>query len=350
MRAVVLGGGIAGSFAALFLRERGFEVIGVGGRPSYPLSSLVLTLSMPHREDVELARRSLEIYRDFVRPKEVLSVDIFPSDIDKSVFSHLEDYRVADEVDGLRLGRDEVAVITKDYLIPVRRIVRRLRSRMGFSDSFGELRVDGRRAYVVADGRRLDGDAIVLAAGHANGQLAERAGLRLPFKPYACYAAVLLAASPIRRYSIGDHVLGWYGRPAFPPPLYIAGDGCGRPYEGPPAGYASRIARLASRRGGPLIPLFSKAGYCEVGPGGGPLYGRHPSVENLYVIGGLDGYGSMVGPALAERLADLAAGHEHKDPFRLEERLDSPDFDPCGTAERHEWNLDVRGSSQSAYR
>lgn len=28
---MVLGGGIAGTFAALFLREAGFEVVGIGG-------------------------------------------------------------------------------------------------------------------------------------------------------------------------------------------------------------------------------------------------------------------------------------------------------------------------------
>lgn len=61
MRAVILGGGIAAVFTAYFLRERGFDVVGVGGEVSYPLVSLVLTTSMPHREDIELALRSLEI-------------------------------------------------------------------------------------------------------------------------------------------------------------------------------------------------------------------------------------------------------------------------------------------------
>ena len=224
MKAVVLGGGIAGVFTAYFLRERGFEVVGVGGEVAYPLASLVLTLSMPYKEDVELAKRSLEIYRQFVELKEVTSVDILPrwADLSRLAVPH----QLADKVEGLRLGPDEVAVITKDYLVPVRKVVKRLRKELGFLDSYGLLRVEDGRAYVVADGRRVDGDFVVLAAGHRNRALAEAAGLAVPLQPYECYAAVFVTGRKTWRYSIGDYVLGWYGRP-LAPPLYIAGDGCG---------------------------------------------------------------------------------------------------------------------------
>ncbi|MEM1598275.1 MAG: FAD-binding oxidoreductase [Pyrobaculum sp.] len=333
MKAVVLGGGIAGVFTAYFLRERGFEVVGVGGEVAYPLASLVLTLSMPYKEDVELAKRSLEIYRQFVELKEVTSVDILPrwADLSRLAVPH----QLADKVEGLRLGPDEVAVITKDYLVPVRKVVKRLRKELGFLDSYGLLRVEDGRAYVVADGRRVDGDFVVLAAGHRNRALAEAAGLAVPLQPYECYAAVFVTGRKTWRYSIGDYVLGWYGRP-LAPPLYIAGDGCGRYGQGPPPGYLSRMTSLLSRRVGAVIPLYLKTGYCEVGPAGGPVYGRHPHVENLYVVGGLNGYGSMVGPALAERLAYLIAGGGVEDGFRIEKYKQTA-FDPCAVQERHDW-------------
>jgi hypothetical protein len=135
---------------------------------------------------------------------------------------------------------------------------------------------------------------------------------------------------------LGTTSWGWYGRPATPP-LYIAGDGCGRLGQGPPPNYVRRITALMRQRGAPALPLYLKTGYCEVGPHGGPLYGRHPAVENLYVIGGFNGYGSMVGPALAERLAELVGGRGSGDVFRLERYLDSKPFNPCEVAERHDW-------------
>jgi len=334
VKVVVLGGGIAGVFTAYFLREAGFDVVGVGGELVYPLSSLVLTQSMPYGEDVELARRSLEIYRRFVEPREVVSVDILPRWVDLSRLT--TPHEVTDRVEGLRLSPDEVAVITRDYLIPVRRIVARLRKELGFSDSYGLLKVRDGRAFVVADGKKIGGDVVVLAAGYRNSILAKEAGLALPLEPYECYAVLYIVGRRLWRYSVGDYVLGWYGRPAAPP-LYIAGDGCGRLGQGPPPNYVRRITALMMQRGVPALPLYLKTGYCEVGPRGGPLYGRHLAVENLYIIGGFDGYGSMVGPALAEHLAKLIGGRGSDDAFRLERYLDAKPFNPCEVAERHEW-------------
>jgi len=249
VKAVILGGGIAGVFTAYFLREAGFDVVGFGGELTYPLASLVLTQSMPFGEDVELARRSLEIYRRFVEPQEVVSVDILPRWVDLSRLA--TPHEVADKLEGLRLSPDEVAVITRDYLIPVRRVVARLRKELGFTDSYGLLKVKDGRAFVVADGRRVGGDVVVLAAGYRNSILAKEAGLALPLEPYECYGVLYIVGRRLWRYSIGDHVLGWYGRPATPP-LYIAGDGCGRLGQGPPPNYVRRITALMRQRGAPV--------------------------------------------------------------------------------------------------
>ena len=334
MKAVVLGGGIAGVFTAYFLRELGFDVVGVGGDVAYPLTSLVLTLSMPYGEDVELAKESLEIYRKFVQPREVTSVDIFPRWV---TLPKLEvPHEVTDSVEGLRLGPDEVAVLTRDYLIPVRKVVNRLRRELGFASSYGFLKVEDGKAYVVAEGRRIAGDVVVLAAGYNNRALAEKAGLRLPLQSYECYAVAYAAWGKGWRYSVGDHVLGWYGRP-IAPFIYVAGDGCGRYGQGPPANYVEKMTNLLRQRIGAALPLGLRVGYCEVGPHGGPVYGKHPDVDNLYVIGGLDGYGSMVGPSLAKRLADLIAGREEFDEFKIERYMAHMDFDPCAVSERHDW-------------
>lgn len=334
MKVVVLGGGIAGVFTAYFLREGGFDVVGIGGEVEYPLASLVLTLSMPHREDIEMARRSLEIYRELTPVKEVVSIDILPRRVDLSVLSGVP-HEVLDSVEGVELGPDEVAVVTRDYLIPVRKVVERLRRELGFKKALGLLKVSGGKAYVVADGGRVDADVLVLAAGYRNSILAREAGLEIPLRPYECYAVLYLASKKLWGLSIGDYVLGWYGRPATPP-FYIAGDGCGEYGRGLPPGYVNRLTNLVKSRVRHVFPLYAKVGYCEVGPRGGPLYGRHPEVENLYVIGGFDGYGSMLAPALAERLASLIGGVEVEDDYRLE-RFYGENFDPCSVPERHDW-------------
>jgi glycine/D-amino acid oxidase-like deaminating enzyme len=339
VRAVVLGGGIAGVFTAYFLRRLGFRVVGIGGRLQYPLARLVLTLSMPYEDDVELARRSLEIYSELAEVEGVTSVDILPEGVDLSRLRI--PHEVVDTVEGVRLRPGEIAVISRDYLVPVRRVVAELRRELGFIKAHGRLKVVGDAAHVIVNGGRVAGDIVVLAAGHMNRQLAQEAGINLPLVPYDCYAVICLARRRLWNYSIGDYVLGWYGRPAVPP-LYIIGNGCGRYCGGVPRGYASRLARLVSQRVGRVIPLAVRAGHCEVGPHGGPLYGKHPHVKNLYVIGGLDGYGGMVGPALAERLAALISGRGFDDAYRLERYADAAAFDPCSIVERHDWRLALK--------
>ncbi|MGC8582765.1 MAG: NAD(P)/FAD-dependent oxidoreductase [Thermoproteus sp.] len=339
MKAAVVGGGIAGVFTAYFLREAGIDVVGFGGELRYPLTSLVLTLSMPDPRDVEMAVESLEIYRKMAAIEPVTSVDIMPTYADLSSLRRAGvKYQILDRFRGLRLARDEMVVVTTDYLIPIRKIVASLRRRLGFSDKRAALGAKGRRVYLVVDGRHVDADAVILAAGADNRELALRIGVDLPFRPYSCYAAAFLVPGWLRGLSIGDYVLSWYGRPG-PWPLYIAGDGCGKAYSNPPRGYASKIARLIARRAGWALPLYAKSGVCEGSPTGGPLAGKVGRFDNLYVIGGLDGYGSMVGPAVARRLAELVVKGRAED---LPDLPDAFDFDPC--VERHDWSFSLRRS------
>lgn len=333
MRVAVVGGGIAGVFTSYFLKKAGVEVLGFGGNLEYPLASLVLTMSMPDPRDIEMAKESLEVYKSIDAVEPVTSVDILPEGVDLSPLRRAGvKYTIVDRYEGLRLERGEVGVITTDYMIPIRRIVKRLRRELGFLDAEAKLAVDGGTVYIKARGEKIKADAVVLAAGASNADIARDIGLRLPFKPYSCYAALFLVPPRIRGLSIGDYVLGWYGRPGLGP-FYIAGDGCGRAYSGPPKGYARKIGRLISRRAGWAVPIFAKSGICEGSPTGGPLMGRVPYFDNLYVIGGLDGYGSMVGPALAKRLASAIVKGS------TDEVIEEYDgyFDPC--VERHDWGV-----------
>lgn len=84
----------------------------------------------------------------------------------------------------------------------------------------------------MVDGERVEGDVVVLAAGHMNSAIARDAGITLPLEPYECYAALYVIGRPLWRYSVGDHILGWYGRPAVPrstwPEMGAGGAGGGR--------------------------------------------------------------------------------------------------------------------------
>lgn len=338
----MVGGGIAAVFTAYFLTSMGAEVVTIGERPRYPLASLVLTHSMPHVNDILLAKESLNIYRLFTKPKPITSIDILPKDVDLSPLKLANvDYRVLDDVDWVKLSDDEVIVETTDYMIPIRRIVNDLRRRMRVIEAKASLKVISGSLVVVANGERYIGDSVVLAAGPGNRELALQVGFKLPLRSYQCYAALMTGPARVMNLSIGDNVLGWYSRP-FMPGLFIAGDGCGKPGERAPIDYGLRIARLISRRFGWALPLLTKSGTCEVSPSGGPIYGKLN--DNLYIIGGLNGYGSMVGPALARRLAELIVkGDAPMNEYRVERYLNyDEEWNPC-LVERHSWSTIING-------
>lgn len=342
MKAIVVGGGIAALFTAYFLRNAGIETVVIGESPNYPHASLVLTTSMPNVGDILLSKESLSIYRAFIDPKPIVSIDILPRSVDLSPLRLGNvPYKVLYELKGVRLSDEEFIVKTTDYLIPIRRVLSKLARQLNIIRAKVSLKRSGGRLIVYADGTEYRGDFIVLAAGPGNIELANNIELRLPLMNYQCYAAVMLAPPSLSRLSVGDDVLGWYSRPILGN-LVAAGDGCGRPGEPPRLSYGIRLARLVSYRFGWAIPLFTKSGTCSVSPSGGPVYGEVE--EGLYVIGGLDGYGSMVGPALAKRLAELIVkGIGEIDDYRIEKYMGSYSWDPCSIEERHSWGLMIKG-------
>jgi glycine/D-amino acid oxidase-like deaminating enzyme len=344
MKVIVVGGGIAASFTAYFLKSMGADVVVIGEKPKYPLASLVLTQSMPYVDDILLAKESLTVYRQLTEPKPVTSIDIMPKWINLNPLKTAGvEYRIIEEANWVRLSKDEFIVVTTDYMIHIRRIVSELRRRMNAVKAKASLKLINGSLTVVANGKRYIGDSIVLAAGPGNTELAMQVGVKLPLKSYQCYASVMTGPIKVMNLSIGDDVLGWYSRP-FLPGLFIAGDGCGKPNEGAPLNYGWRIARLISSRFGWAVPLLTKSGTCEVSPSGGPVYGKVK--DDLYVIGGLDGYGSMSGPALARRLAELIIkGNAPMDDYRIEKYLNHGDWDAC-SVERHNWLIATQVKGQ----
>ena len=69
--------------------------------------------------------------------------------------------------------------------------------------------------------------------------------------------------------------------------------------------------RFPGLRGAPL--LESRVCQYENSPDGGFVIDRHPGAENAWVVGGGSGHGFKHGPAVGERVADLALSGEPPD-------------------------------------
>ncbi len=323
MDVVVVGGGIAGAFTGMFLRRLGANVKIVELPARYPRHGLIVSPYMPNSVDLDLVLRSLEIYRELgVRMWRVPTLIIKRPghDESKSYWSKSGvEYRVVDESAlralGFRpLGKEEY-IYGYDFIVDVRKAVSRAKRGLTVLRGRASLRVYGDRAQVSVDGKAIAADHVVLAAGGHNASLASEAGVWVPLKPYCCTASVVLGAPEYSRVVLGDYVSGFYSRPISPPynvlGLAILGDGnmwCSDAGRGSTMGPISRRAELRLARRRRIRIVRTRVGMCEGSADMMPVIGRHHVIGNLYIIGGLNGYGAHVGPALAELLADAVYG------------------------------------------
>jgi len=321
MRAVVVGAGIAGTFTAYFLKELGLDPILIGPRPSYPLNTLIVSPLIPKEVDIVAVRESLRIYERFGKIRVVKSVNFLPGGNYGGLFKLWDKYGVRYEVlerapefmRNVLMKDGELVVVGDDYLVPVREILGKLRRSLKYVEGKAELVVEGERVRVRVVDRVLDADIVVLACGAWNKVVSLRAGFDLPLKYYICAAALVLGPRELG-LSIGDYVNGFYSRPTGTPldllGLSIVGNGnfpCNNIDSAElPLDYGRYILGLVRRRFRGFIKVV-KVGYsvCEASPDLMPVLGKLPYVENLYVIGGLNGYGAYVGPAAAKSLAKL---------------------------------------------
>ncbi len=323
MDVVVVGGGIAGAFTGMFLRRLGANVSIVELPPRYPRHGLIVSPYMPNSVDLDLVLRSLEIYRELgVKMRRVPTLIIKrPGHGEaKSYWSRSGvEYRVVDESTVRALGfrplENEEYIYGHDFIVDVGAAVSRAKRGLKVLRGRASLRVDGGRAWVSVDGKAVEADQVVLAAGGHNAALASNAGVWLPLKPYCCTASVVLGAPEYSRVVLGDYVSGFYSRPLSPTygalGLAVLGDGnmwCRGSGDGNAMGPIIRRAELRLARKRRIRALWTRVGMCEGSADMMPVIGRHHVVGNLYIIGGLNGYGAHVGPALAELLADAVYG------------------------------------------
>ncbi len=331
MRIIVVGGGIAGSFTAFFLSQQGADVLVISEPPTYPSVGLVLSVLLASPSDVELAARSLAIYRSLedeagrlVHPFPVY--EIFPSRAE--IPGALMDawHRVGEKVErlnwseagrelGLRLKEGEwVLGGGRDYVVSVKKVVSWLHRHLRVLRGRARLRRMGGRIEVLYRGNAIRGDSVVVAAGAWNKELLKGLDIDAPLVTYGARAVLLLGPRILSRISISDNVLSFYSRPTDKSMLnalglYLAGNSnvpgiTPRDSWSVGGDYIDRLKQaIRMRFNASPIHVWSGKGVLEMGLDHFPLAGCLECDTGLYIIGGLDGYGATIGPALAEILA-----------------------------------------------
>lgn len=163
------------------------------------------------------------------------------------------------------------------------------------------------------DGKRVEYDTVVIAAGAYSKAVCGEAGIDIAMKPYRVQA--LTATASYDGPTVYDATAGFYTRPHSTG--LLAGDGT-IPQEADPTNWRrdadetfirTTRARLHDRIAvddGDLTIDQSWAGLCGATPDGAPLVGRLR--EGLYIAAGWQGHGFMRMPAVAERLAEQLLG------------------------------------------
>lgn len=186
------------------------------------------------------------------------------------------------------------------------------------------LSVNGGKTRVTVEGVQLSADYVILAAGAWNSKLYPE----VRSKSYFCWAVAAYGPRQLDSSFVYDYELGFYSRPllGLGLPLGILGDGdvveC-EPEERLRVDYRN-LVREASKRLGKLTPLYVGWGHCEGSPDMRPAYGRLR--DDLLYVGGLDGYGAEVGPAVAEMVVDLVLKGEEKAGYLVDRFDDVQDF------------------------
>jgi sarcosine oxidase subunit beta len=178
--------------------------------------------------------------------------------------------------------------------------------------------VEGGRARAAHTSRgTIQADCFALCVAGHSGELAARAGLRLPVESVALQAMVTEPVRPVLDTVIGSAVIHCYVSQSDRSEIVIGG--CADPFHS----YAQRgilpttLDNAAAVR--ELIPSFGRlrvmrqwAGVCDIAPDSSPVVGR-TEIENLYVSTGWGTGGFKAIPAGGDTLAwSIANGETHE--------------------------------------
>ena len=321
-----------------FLSLEGYNVTIIHNGRKPPLVDLVFSNMLPSASDVRVTKETMRIYRSLEEElkttllKNYVALHIYPNhdslkliepvipDIeDAGVRVKVLDSKEAHEVTGLMYDEQEYVIYGEyEYLVAIRRIVNILHKKLNVAYGNASLRINNGNAYAIVGSEELTGDAVVLAAGGWNSKIAKEAGIELPLITYGTRALAIIGRTRLNKYSISDYKYDYYTRPMgnlLDPIAFIAGDGNVKTSD------LEEVRRLtnksysdwligAMKKRDPSMMISAIAGHSlvEMAYDYEPVIGKVPGTNNLYLIGGFDGYGAKLGPGLAFELARIIMG------------------------------------------
>jgi glycine/D-amino acid oxidase-like deaminating enzyme len=344
---VIIGGGISGIWTAYVAAGQGKKValidpsLGSGGTGR---CAGIHTTQLALEIDVKLSKRSLEMLDELAEKSECNEIR------EKCGFLSVEEAWMAQEssktlarlgVAHRLLSKEELSKLVPDIIVKDEELgvytpsdvlinISSLYSAM--RKILGELNVaiyehvliktvEEEEGYVVAvrsnNHVELKGENYVFAAGPWNKDILHRSGVwSPPTTIYICQALSFSRSAGMKiipTYFQDSHV---YLRPEGISQL-IVGNGYAKIVDDPddyPARaepeYVEEVSeKLCERLVDPSQIRFigGWSGPCSTTPDGYPLLGRIPALKNAYIIDGLDGYGIMRAPAMAELLIHAIA-------------------------------------------
>ncbi|MGC9105186.1 MAG: FAD-binding oxidoreductase [Thermoprotei archaeon] len=319
MKVVIIGSGVFGSSLYRLLKERGVEalVVDSGDRKFYP--TLIHSLLLKGK-DVDLALESLRLYRKWgVRAFEFPSYTFGVKDKKQADFWSS---RGLDVRETEFLGFPAIMGRGTDRLVSIND----LRSPVPKVKARAFLEVRGSKGIVRIDSHEVQPDLVFLTAGAWNPYSTNAS---LPTRSYYCWAYAVTTTSPLfDRVFVYDYELGFYSRPLFGLGMRVAivGDGefvVARP--GEKVEHSVRPLKEVRKRLGEVRPFYKGDGYCEGTKDLRPAVGR--VADNAYWVGGLNGYGAEIGPALAEMALEFALRGEIDKEYSAERLNGVRDFD-----------------------
>jgi sarcosine oxidase, subunit beta len=181
------------------------------------------------------------------------------------------------------------------------------------------------RGVVLDNGRRIDAEYVVLAAGPWSGGLADRVGVDLPIRALRAQLILVHPGADLGHPPVfSDLVSLQYFRAEGSGELLVGNSDHSRPEYADPDRYSNRageatletmVTKLATRLPGLSAPAYvsSYAGCYDVTPDFNPIIGPS-ATPGLFVCAGFSGHGFKISPAVGRLVSDLLLDGVSSDP------------------------------------
>ncbi|ARM74925.1 FAD-dependent oxidoreductase [Acidianus manzaensis] len=319
MKIAIIGSGIAGSSLYHLFKKSNDEVIVIDPRKRRIFPSLIHSLLLVD-DDVLLAKKSLEFYREFNIPlKEYPSFTI--GKIDKRLLDEWTEAGARIEEKYINwLNTEGIYAENGDRLVYINTMI----NNVPIIKMPAKITEKENKAIVTVNGKEISADLFILSAGPWNNEL-----FNVKTKSYYCWASLSITEhAKLDKMFIYDYELNFYSRPFLGLGINTAIIGDGAIIEAKPGTKLKvdpyEVLNRAKKRLGNVTPIYTSGEFCEGTPDMRPMYGR--ILDNLYFVGGFNGYGAEVGPGVAKLLYEFIKSGKENRKYMLDRFKNVKDF------------------------